>query len=242
MPQTEASGLAHTLIKTLLVSLIVAGVSVGAIGAAWWEVKPHPPTGTKLAITLAQNYIKTGTDTASEMLLHFLGMSQSERTDELVQGKVEKLRGEVAVKGWTASEVEPDTYLVSFKWSNAGEEWGMYFEVNTASRYVRAVIPDDALAMKYGVTSKEEYAKIEAGTKNLIEKKLGNASLKVSYADHVLTATAQEGLRYDASQFARALYQEAKPLMEDRKDQYLKVSVTKGTESATFDGSTGSTP
>ena len=235
-PITER-GLPYLLLKTALVSVIIAGVVLATAGICWWEVRPHSASGSKLAIALAQNFLKSGTDTATDVFQKFVGISQAEHADDFVQSKVGTLRGEVTVNGWTAKEVAPNQYLVSFEWANAGDSWGMYFEVNTANRYVRSVIPDDVLALKYGVCTKEEYDKLEAGTRQRIDKLVGGGTLKVTYADHTISAAAPPNLPYSAMDFAQSLYKQAKPAMSDRKDRYLKVSVTKGTATETFDGS-----
>jgi hypothetical protein len=53
--------------------------------------------------------------------------------------------------------VEPNLYLVSFEWTSAsaGDAWGMHYEEDIENRYVRPVMPDDPLAIKYRILSQE---------------------------------------------------------------------------------------
>jgi hypothetical protein len=228
--------LLYSLVKATLVSSVVAVVALAAVGLAWSVVRPHPPVGERLAIVLAQNHVKSGVDTVTDLVLKAVGVSQNEHVDDFAEKQVGKLRGEVMVTGWAAKEITQDLYLVTFSWTNQGETWEIPFEVNTANRYIRPILIDDNLALKYQRLPKDEYERLEEATRAAIDRKLGSGAVRLLYADHVLKVAVPPGVKLTPSEAADYLYKAARPLMGSRHDRYLKVVARQGDETATFDG------
>ncbi|WP_426745904.1 hypothetical protein VZQ01_35925 [Myxococcus faecalis] len=213
--------------KTSINSIVIAIVALGAISIGYHRVRPMPLTGGELAISLAKQSLQTGVEDFASMLTRYLNGSDADRLDSMIQARLSEQRGEINVKGWTAKEVTSNIFLVSFTWTRPkNDEWGLFFEVDIKNKLARAIVPDDELALKYGIRSQESFQKDEAITRDFIKKKYPEGALQ--YANHVLTIQGRADGDYNPQDVAQEIHRSLKGAFEHRKDQYLQVKMTKG--------------
>jgi|GEM_PF-3961929 len=213
--------------KTFINSVVVALVALSALAIGYRALRPTQPTGEDLAIALAKQSLQSGVEDFATIVARYMNVSDAARLDSMVQARLGELRGEIMAKGWTAKEVASDLYVVSFTWAHpTNGERGFFFEVDTKSRFARPIVPDDDLALKYGVRTQDDFQKDEALTRDFIKKKFPEGA--VEYANHVLTIKGKPEGDYDPREVAQQVHQGLKGAFEHRKDQYLQVKMTKG--------------
>jgi hypothetical protein len=222
--------------KTAINSVLIAAITLAVGAIAYRTIKPAPKTGAELAIALAKQQQQSGAEDVASMIKHYLGVSELERTDPLVQQIVKDERGVIKVKGWSAKEVEPGMFLVAFQWErlSRGDSMGMYYEVDVRNRYVRPVVPDDELSLKYGMRTQEEFARDEAQTLAEIREKYPNAML--TYENHRLVVQGKTEGDYDPDVEARQFHHSVGRAFAHRKDRFLRVEFTKGALVGSYEG------
>ncbi|WP_375746283.1 hypothetical protein NR800_17260 [Corallococcus interemptor] len=221
-------------VKTFVNSLLVAAVSVGSIGVVYKSFQPVPLAGRELAIALAKQSMQTGVEDFAGMAKRYLNIAEEDRLDGLAQSRFRETRGGLAVKGWSAKEVEGGLYLVSYEWSNTSGDgdMGIFFEVDTKNRFARPVVPDDELSLKYGILSKEAFEKAEAITRDAIKRKYPDAAME--YANHLLTISGKPSGDYDPNEVAETVHRSLKEAFEHRQDRFLRVKMVKGTTTGEY--------
>jgi len=267
MEQRALGALIYSTVRTLLASAMIALTILGSLGAIYLLLKPRPLRGPELAIALAKSQVQSPVEGLAEAGAKILGLSSEARVDKWAQDSLKTLRGAVEMEGWKAIPVavlhnssapptkvaspipSSDLYLVTFRISQPDGRWlGWYWEVDVRNKYVRSVVPDDMLALKYGVISDADYAKQEAKTSEAIAKTLKEefprSEIGFDYADHVahfdLKETADTA---KAPSLTKSVYELLKKRVFDhRKDSYLKVVARRAKVTvATYDGSDSDT-
>jgi len=220
--------------KTFINAVLIATVALGALSIGYKSLRPAPATGGDLAIALAKQSMQTGVEDFAGMLKRYMNVAESDRLDSLVQSRLGELRGALTVKGWSAKEVDGGLHLVSFEWSNpsGGGDMGVYFEVDTKNRFARPIVPDDELALKYGILSQEAFDKEEALTRELIKRNFPEGA--VEYANHILTVRGKSEGDYNPEEVAKSIHRNVKEAFGHRKDKFLRVKMTKGTTVAEY--------
>lgn len=101
------------------------------------------------AINLAKN-----ADTLVQGYLYAAKPDPATITNEAqIQDRMSRVKGDIAISGWSATKSDYDTYLVTYSFndkSQPGTSSGWAFEVKLSEHLVRNVLGDPALEKKYG--------------------------------------------------------------------------------------------
>jgi hypothetical protein len=257
-----ARSLIFSTLRTLLNSAMIAFAFLGTLGSLYLSVRPRPLRGAELAIALAKNQVRTPVEGLTEVGMKVLGLSEQTRVDPWAQDSLKNAHGLVEMEGWKAVPAveqtqeqgspqaagHPKVYLVSFRWVHPIDDtsMGWYWEVDIENRYVRPVVPDDVLALRYGVITQDEYKEQERKTSAAIgetPKAVNTSDVGYAYADHTvrffMKDTADPASAPKSAKSMHSLLE--RKVLKYRKDSYLRVVVERNKiDLAHYDGTSTS--